>query len=1849
MLQKTGKRFLAFVLALLLILPMQVLSTFAVAMLNTTVLDGKISVTSDGVKNQGTGVNNDGTITVTTKATANCKGTSYSYTANAHTVLVTNNTADETLMVEFTYVATGLGTLTIDDVAYTAIPSGTYAKSLDPGESVTIVMTSPASGSSGTGAEATIVLSNFALKDTSTKTVTVSKAEGGTTTVNGTVLSAASTTVETDYATGVTVSAAAAGGYTFIGWVDGHGKVLSTSATALIQPLANMTVQAVFVSSNSQGCWLAGEKIHTDLNAAITAAESGNKMIILLNNATLPAGTYTIPAGVTLLIPFDAANTFYADEPEVLQRPGSGVKAPTAYRTLTMASGATLIVNGAVELAARHYAAHGGQIDGGMPVGTYSHIAMSENSLIEVGNGGKLYAWGYVTGSGKVVAKSGAEIYEKMQVSDYRGGTITSAIVPKGCFPFNQYYVQNVEVEETIESGATLICHAGIFASNVETSTVNFMGSGTDSMFSLAEGTKVTKRYDAATDRLVLDADGDISMNAITIMEQNTAGFVLPFNNNITVNILSGTATINQDVLLLPGAQVNVEKNGTLKLASGKRLFLMDLDNWGNYCFGKPMQQIAFVPGKGGAPGIRTAANMTDAKLNIEGIFNVHGQLYASENGALILGDKENPGIIVFNAEAPTEKAFVKQSSETAGGLQGALTRPTDITFNPALLTNGDGSDPVDTSGVAAGTTYTYCGTHEVWYNVADGCVDCCTHEGTVTTKEENRVEATCGEAGSYDFVTYCTKCETVISTEKKTIPATGNHSWNDGVVTTDPTCAKAGVKTYTCSVCGGTKTESVPATGAHTYGTPTYTWSSDRSTCTAKHTCTGAGCTASEECVATVTSEVTTVGTCQVAEVVTYTATFSADWATVQTKSVTGSTNPANHAAQTFTYTDNEDGTHKKVHTCCQVVANGAEPHSYTNGLCYCEAVQELTITWMVEGTAYTSTVEYNQIPEIPAEVQGLLEKTGHTFAWDKEIVAATVDTTYTAVFTPIKYTVTWVDGDGQTIYTEDVAYGTTPAYRGLTPTKSATYQYTYTFAGWDKEIVSVTGEVTYTAVFTEVLREYLITWKDDQGNVIYTEDVAYGKTPAFDATKATNNFVSKPCYILSWSPALSAVTGEATYTAVWTFAAHTEDEDKDHYCDDCDGWMGTCEDGDKDHACDYGCALPFGNCVDGDKDHACDYGCDKVFGDCEDTDKDHACDYGCDKVFGDCVDGDKDHACDYGCDKVFGTCEDGDKDHNCDYGCGKVFGDHIDENNDHTCDYACTEPIGTCEDNDKDHDCDYGCGKVFGTCEDGDKDHVCDYGCDKVYGTCEDTDKDHDCDYGCDKIFGTCEDADKDHACDYGCGKAFGDHIDENNDHTCDYGCAESIGTCEDADKDHTCDYGCGKVFGDHSDSDNDHTCDYGCAESIGTCEDADKDHTCDYGCGKTFGDHSDSNNDHTCDYGCAQSIGTCADADKDHTCDYGCGKAFGTCEDEDHDHTCDYGCGKNFGDHIDGNTDHACDYGCAVKIGEHADAGKDHICDYGCSEKIGEHMDVNTDHVCEYGCTERIGECADNDKDHVCDYGCGAIFGEHVDDDRDHFCDCGCADQIGTCADKNNDHLCDYGCGKAYGEHSDSNNDHACDYGCAVKIGEHSDSGNDHHCDYGCAELIGVCEDKDLDHTCDYGCGKAFGKHIDSDNNHACDYGCAEFIGVCEDKDHDHDCDYGCDKVFGEHSDEDKDHACNYGCAEKIGTCEDKDHDHACDYGCNKVFGEHSDEDKDHICNYGCAEKIGTCEDQDKDHDCDYGCNKVFGEHSDEDKDHICNYGCAEKIGTCEDQDKDHDCDYGCNKVFGEHSDEDKDHAC
>ena len=81
------------------------------------------------------------------------------------------------------------------------------------------------------------------------------------------------------------------------------------------------------------------------------------------------------------------------------------------------------------------------------------------------------------------------------------------------------------------------------------------------------------------------------------------------------------------------------------------------------------------------------------------------------------------------------------------------------------------------------------------------------------TEVTDEAVTPTCTTPGKTEGK-HCEVCGEVLVAQEE-LPATGVHTWNDGEVTVRATCDAEGVMTYTCTVCGGTKTESIPAIGS--------------------------------------------------------------------------------------------------------------------------------------------------------------------------------------------------------------------------------------------------------------------------------------------------------------------------------------------------------------------------------------------------------------------------------------------------------------------------------------------------------------------------------------------------------------------------------------------------------------------------------------------------------------------------------------------------------------------------------------------------------------------------------------------------------------------------------------------------------------------------------------------------------------------------------------------------------------------------------------------------------------------------------------------------------------------------
>ena len=621
------------------------------------------------------------------------------------------------------------------------------------------------------------------------------------------------------------VVATPADGYQFMGWYDvTNGKYINTAATAALFIESDCTITAKFASKTA-ALFETGGQPFDDLNKAVAYAQANSQTKITLASDGSISGNYTIPAGITLLIPFDEAGTLYTDAPAAIRT----TPASKPFRTLTMSEGTSITVNGAISLGGRYFAAGGGQQ--GRPVGDYGYIKMADNSSITVKSGGNLYAWGFISGSGSILAESGATVYEFYQIADFRGGSASSNMGNK-VFPFSQYFVQNIEVPLTLNAGANEQVYSGVYAmSTTYTTAINFIGD--TGMFKVESGS-FTKDYDEKADRLVFTVNGEAALNTLSLklagMSVNSASYVLPITNNITINIQSGNVTINQDAALLAGVQVNIAEGAGLTVASGKNIYFYDSDEWNsdNFVWGPcKFKSVAYAPGKAYN---RSNNDLVDAKMDVNGNVTAIGAIYTTKGGADICSSNGTGKYIQQGTPGTETKTYQYNASSSA----------VTIPITAAKLHNADGSY-TETATASAGDTINY--VNGVWGGEApteltvtfeaNGSAEYPV-EGTMTPQTVNAKTDTVLNANTftregYNFLNWNTAADgtgdsyadgaTVNLTENTTLYAQweDNHSLTKVINKKDATCTEDGYTGDTvCAICGKeiTKGEPIQAKG---------------------------------------------------------------------------------------------------------------------------------------------------------------------------------------------------------------------------------------------------------------------------------------------------------------------------------------------------------------------------------------------------------------------------------------------------------------------------------------------------------------------------------------------------------------------------------------------------------------------------------------------------------------------------------------------------------------------------------------------------------------------------------------------------------------------------------------------------------------------------------------------------------------------------------------------------------------------------------------------------------------------------------------------------------------------------
>ena len=814
--KSTLKRFLSLVLCMCMVmalLPNVTMTAFAATSGTVTGLaDENIGLSFTGDADDAWSANGTSIIGAATSTGGTCGDTPHKST------LTITNKKSTTATLSFDYtIEQNSGTIQVDGKEVSS--GASFTKELAASESVKVYI------KSGSTTATKITMTNVALVSDVTATATFVPAENGTYTVDGKRITEEYSNTQSSM-TAYKVVATPADGYQFLGWYSlTTGKCIATAATTALNIESDCTVTAKFVSK-SLALFETGGQRFADLNEAVAYAQANGQSKITLATDGSISGTYTIPAGITLLIPFDEAGTLYTDAPAAIRT----APASKPFRTLTMSDGASITVNGAISLGGRYYAAGGSEQ--GRPVGDYGYIKMAENSSITVKNGGNLYAWGFISGSGSILAESGATVYEFYQIADFRGG-IASSNMGNKVFPFSQYFVQNIEVPLTLNAGANEQVYSGVYAMKTTyTTAINFIGD--TGMFKVKSGS-FTKDYDEKTDRLILSVNGEAELNTLSLklasMSVNSASYVLPITNNITINIQSGNVTINQDAALLAGVEVNIAEGAGLTVANGKNIYFYDSDEWNsdNFVWGPcKFKSVAYAPGKAYN---RSNNDLVDAKMDVNGSVTAIGAIYTTGSGADICSSNGTGKYIQQGAPGTATATY----QYNANGNK-AVTIP----ITPAKLHNADGTY-YETKTAKAGDVINY--VKGVWGGEepteltvtfeANGTVEYPV-EGTMTPQTVNAKTDTALNANSftregYNFLNWNTAADgtgdsyadgaTINLTENTTLYAQweDNHSLTKVINKKDATCTEDGYTGDTvCAICGKeiTKGEAIEAKG---------------------------------------------------------------------------------------------------------------------------------------------------------------------------------------------------------------------------------------------------------------------------------------------------------------------------------------------------------------------------------------------------------------------------------------------------------------------------------------------------------------------------------------------------------------------------------------------------------------------------------------------------------------------------------------------------------------------------------------------------------------------------------------------------------------------------------------------------------------------------------------------------------------------------------------------------------------------------------------------------------------------------------------------------------------------------
>lgn len=470
--------------------------------------------------------------------------------------------------------------------------------------------------------------------------------------------------------TTVTISAPTpASGYVFQGWkINDVFVSCQSSVTKQLDEAA--TVEPVFAVSD--GTFKIDDALFSELNEALAVAGAiadQEPVVVLMKDLALtePA-TYTIPAKVTLLIPYKANFSELQEEPEVT----TTAAVLSAYRTLTLKEGVNIICNGNICVSGKIMAAGGGN-KSAYTTGPCGVINMANGGHIEMNNGSELYCWGYIKGQdmdqgnntqdvGTITVNNGAMVHENFELGDWRGGTATSNIYfekdEKMLFPFQSYALQNVEIPTTYKYGAKLNPYMVVHTGYGDIPFVVSIIGAEETLFLLKDEQSVIRKwYDPTTDLTCYELSGTAQLDQLILNLPFVGEFAsgdcnLPISNSMHILLANCDMTLSKPLTVQAGAIVEIKNTATVNLTAKVHLF--DVDQWDKYIHNYYFRSFNNLTSHKDRGAENSKAGLDDAKFIIDGTLKVaknQGYIYSTAGGANLMGN--GGGKIIFEGALP--------------------------------------------------------------------------------------------------------------------------------------------------------------------------------------------------------------------------------------------------------------------------------------------------------------------------------------------------------------------------------------------------------------------------------------------------------------------------------------------------------------------------------------------------------------------------------------------------------------------------------------------------------------------------------------------------------------------------------------------------------------------------------------------------------------------------------------------------------------------------------------------------------------------------------------------------------------------------------------------------------------------------------------------------------------------------------------------------------------------------------------------------------------------------------------------------------------------------------------------